>query len=83
MNHLLSMIVRPISSSSTDAKWCQFVCWLASIVIAVLGVRKLTRLQLTEAELFFGVLLLMTVVLLCVLIGLVLPFAIRRDKGSF
>jgi hypothetical protein len=50
------------------------------LLVLVLGMRELTLLPLTETELFFGVLMVMTLVLLGVLIGLVLPIAIATGK---
>ncbi len=82
MNHVFRMMIRPLTSGSTDAKWAQIACWLASGMVLVLGMLKLTKLPLTETELFFGVLLVLTVGLLGLLIGLVLPLAVGRDVGD-
>ncbi len=79
MNHVFRTMTRPLTSSRADAKWGQIACWLASGMVLVLGMLKLTELPLTETEFFFGVLLVLTVGLLGVLIGLVLPFAVARD----
>jgi hypothetical protein len=43
---------------------------------------KLTKLPLSETELFFGVLLVLTVSLLMVLIGLILPLTYRKANDS-
>jgi hypothetical protein len=62
----------------------QASCWLTAGIVLVLGFFKLTRLPLNETELFFGVLLVLTVGLLATLIGMVLPIAdkckVPRDK---
>lgn len=79
MNPLLRLMTRPLTSNMTDVKWGQCACWLASIAVLVLGMYKLTDLPLTETELFFGLLLVVAVTMLGVLIGLVLPLAVRRE----
>ena len=73
MNRLLRMMMQPLTSDRADVKGGQFVCWLAALAVLVFGMLKLAELSLNEAELFVGLLLVMTVVLLMVLIGLVLP----------
>ena len=78
MNALSRLLQRPLTSSMFDARVGQMACWLGSLLIMVLGIFKLTRLPLNETELFFGVLLVMTVTLLGVLIGLVLPLVAEK-----
>ena len=80
MNRVFRMMIRPLTSCGTDAKWAQIACWLASGIVLVLGMLKLTTLPLTKTELFFGLLLVLTVALLCVLIGLVVPRCSRTPK---
>lgn len=82
MNRLLRVMTRPITSSSTDVRLVQFACWLVSLMMLVFGMRELAELPATEIELYFGVLLIMILVLLGVLIGLVFPNAVGRAKGS-
>ena len=82
MNHVFRMMTRPLTYSGTDAKLLQITCWLASGMVLVLGMLKLTTLPLTETELFFGLLLVLTVGLLGVLIGLVVPLTVGRDAGG-
>ena len=82
MLNVFRMMTRPLTSTHTDAKWGQIACWLASGLVLVLGMYKLTDLPLTETEFFFGVLLVLAVGLLGVLIGLVLPLAAARDDDA-
>lgn len=81
MSKLIRSMSRPLTSSEFDAKAGQVVCWLTSGAALVLGFLKLTRLETTETELFFGVLLLIAVALLGILIGLVLPIANSRRSN--
>ena len=66
---------RKITSDAFDAQSGQIISWLVSILVLIVGFMKLTSLQLTEAQLFFGILLLLAVVLLGVILGVLLPIA--------
>lgn len=77
MLSMFQLLKRQMTSPSFDAKAGQIASWIASALVLILGMFKLCRLPLTETELFFGVLLVLTVSLLGVLIGLVLPIAAR------
>lgn len=82
MSHLLRMMTLSLTSNQTDVRWGQIACWLSAVTALVLGMLKLAELPLTETELFFGVLLVLTVALLGVLIGLVLPLAVPHDVDN-
>jgi uncharacterized membrane protein len=62
----------------------QCACWVAAILILVLGIFKLASLPLTEAELFLGLLLVLAVALLGVNLGLLLRIErnSRRHDGE-
>ena len=77
MSKILRLMCRRFTSDALDARVGQFVCWVGAVLVLMLGFYKLLRLSLTEVELFFGLLLVSAVSLLCVLIGLVLPIALR------
>jgi hypothetical protein len=81
VSRLFRSLSRPLTSQGFDVKAGQIACWCASIAIMMIGILKLGRLPLNETELFFGVLLVMTVTLLGVLIGLVLPMAAQFDSA--
>lgn len=51
----------------------QGACFVAGVLVGALSFWKLTRLDLTEAQLFFGVLLSFVTPLLFIIIGLQLP----------
>ena len=75
MNRISKWLLLPLTSKRLDATAGQIACWLCGISIMVIGIFKLCSLPLDETGLFFGVLLVLTVTLLFVLIGLVLPVA--------
>ncbi len=71
-----------VSGEVFDARLGQVLCFVAGVLILALSLWKLARLELTEAQLFLGVLLSLVVPLLFIVIGLLLPIAsaIRRLK---
>jgi predicted membrane-bound spermidine synthase len=76
---------RNITSNTFDAEWGPIVAWSVSILVLVLGFLTLASLQLTAAQLFFGLLLVVTVALLGVIVGMLIPVAqavnqMRLDK---
>lgn len=75
MGNAIRRFTKPMTSQAFDAKVAQIAAWGAAIAVLVLGFQKLCRLPLTETELFFGVVLVMTLGLMMTLIGLVLPLA--------
>ncbi len=69
---------RTISSDAFDTKLGQGVCFVASVVVLAVSFWRLTQLELTEAQVFFGLLLSFCTPLLLVIVGLVLPGARAR-----
>lgn len=82
INALHRLLSQPITSQSTDGTWGQIFCFAISPIVLILGVRKLSVLQLTEAELFHGVLLVATLALLCTVTGLLLPLVMGRTQKT-
>ncbi len=78
---LSNSLAHKVTSDLFDNGLGQIAFFAGAILVLVLSFWKLTRLDLTETELFFGTLLSLAVPLLCVLIGLVLPFR-NAGKGS-
>ena len=68
-------LVRKISPESFDTKLGKLASFAVGLLVLVLSGWKLARLELTETELFFGVLLSLAVCLLFVVMGLLLPLA--------
>ncbi len=74
---------RKISSDGFDAGMGQMACWAVAILVLALGFLKLASLPLTETELFFGLLLVLAVVLLSVNFGMLLRIdSKRRDQDN-
>jgi hypothetical protein len=64
-----------VSNDAFDTKLGQGVCFLASVLILMVSLWELARLDLTEVQLFFGLLLSLAVPLLLLVVGLILPLA--------
>ena len=77
---LIRFFGRTISSDAFDQKLGAAVCWLASVVVLFVSWWKLAQLNLSEAQLFFGMLLSLCPPLLLVIVGLVLPTGMRAWK---
>lgn len=72
MNSFTSFWTRRISRESVDVGIAQIACYLGGIGILILGFWKLTRMPVTEAELFFGVLLVLLTAVVMIAIGLLM-----------
>jgi hypothetical protein len=81
-NAVTQLLGRRLSDSSFDAKLGQAVSFITGVLVFALSIWKLTRLELSEAQLFFGVLLSGCVPLLCVVVGLLLPVAMSDRKPT-
>jgi hypothetical protein len=66
MHTLKRFLGKPIASDLFAAKFAQVSAYVVAIGFLVLAIRKLATLPLTEAELFFGLLLVMTLFLLII-----------------
>ncbi len=78
MKHQIAQILnRKIVADDTAAKVVQILCFAVSIFVLALSLWKLSRLELTEAQVFFGVLLSGITPMLMIILGLLLPIAIR------
>jgi len=73
--HVLQYFQRKLTSEKFDAKAGQVACWMVSGFILVSGIFKVTAMQLSEPQLFFGILLVLSVALLGVVLGILLPIA--------
>jgi serine/threonine protein kinase len=60
-------------------KWVPYMMFTAALGVLVIGLRKLPDLDLTRSELFFGVLIVMTLSLVMIAIGLIF---LRTAPGS-
>ncbi|MBI1746090.1 MAG: hypothetical protein HYR55_05835 [Acidobacteria bacterium] len=71
---------RTITSDAFDTRLGQAVCFVGGMLMVVVSMWKLTRLELSEAQFFFGLLLSLCVPLLLFIVGLVLPIATTARK---
>ncbi len=71
--HITESLSYKITTDAFDMRLAQVASFVAAVLVLTLSFWKLTRLELTEAELFFGVLLCFTMPLLLIVIGLLLP----------
>ncbi len=83
MNNATRVWTRRISRESVDSGIAQFICYLAGIGILVLGFWKLTRMPVTETELFFGVLLVLLTAVVMIAIGLLMHLIqLVKDRNT-
>jgi uncharacterized membrane protein len=75
-----SWLRRSLVSDDKFAKWAQMVCYGLGLLILVLGIRRLTQLELRESELLFGVALVAILMLTMTAVGLLL--GVRRTRVS-
>ena len=85
MAHIIQYFTRTFTLTRFDVKAAQVVVWSVALVVMVGGIYTLARFQLTEPELFFGILLVMAVSLQVIVAGLLLPIvayvAQQKKKG--
>ena len=77
---VIGFLGRTVRSDAFDQEVGAAVCWLASVVVLFVSWWKLAQLNLSEAQLFFGMLLSLCPPLLLVIVGLVLPTGMRAWK---
>jgi len=79
---LFRYLNRKFTSDAFDAHAGQYAAWAVSMLVLVLGIFKLVSLDLTEAELFLGMLLVFAVMLLVFNLGMLLPLtqAVKQMK---
>ncbi len=82
MKHQIVQILNlHLVADNTVAKLVQILCFVVSIFVLTLSLWKLARLNLTEAQLFFGVLLSSITPLLFVVLGCLMPLAIATKNA--
>ena len=69
-----------ITRNALDIRLGQAVCFVGGLLMLAVSMRKLTHLELSEAQFFFGVLLSLCVPLLLFIVGMLLPVAITAWK---
>ena len=81
MRSIGSVFGTRLISEVTLCRVAQHVTFGVALLTLVLGLWKLARLEMTEAQLFLGVLLVLTLTMVEVLAGLVLPLTARRKES--
>ena len=77
MKHQIVQILNlHLVADNTVAKFVQILCFAVSIFVLTLSLWKLACLDLTEAQLFFGVLLSSIMPILLIVLGILMPLAI-------
>ncbi len=83
MKHQIIQILNlHLVADNTVAKLVQILCFVVSIFVLTLSLWKLARLDLTEAQLFFGVLLSSLMPLLFIVLGILMPLAIAPKNAE-
>ena len=80
MKSALQFLMRPVTSQQLDVAFASIVCYVVAVITLIAGFAAISQLQLTAAELFISVMLVLCLGQLSVLIGLVVPIAV--DYGS-
>jgi hypothetical protein len=75
---IMQILKRTVVADKSVAHFCQIVCSIVAGLVLVLGIRKLTTLDLTEAQLFSA----MTGTLLLTGIFIVLGFLCRAWRRA-
>jgi hypothetical protein len=69
MRRFIHFLARPISTSSFDHRLGQCTCYAVSLLVLILGILKLSWLGLDEAQLFLGLLMVLTLAMLAIVMG--------------
>ena len=67
------LLTRKLTSEAADSTFGSMVFFVVAVALWLIVIPKLVGLGLTEAQLIFGLLLLLVASLLCVAHGLLLP----------
>ena len=79
--YITERLSRKITNDVFDRRLGQCICFAAGLLVLALSFWKLTRLDLTEAQLFFGILLSFVMPLIFIVIGLLLPLSRATKKA--
>jgi len=79
---MFDLMKRKLSSNDIDCLFAQTATFLGSIVVCIAGLYALIRLDLSESEMFLGILLVLAVTLLGIICGLLIPIVEQYDAES-
>ena len=71
-----------ISNELSTAKFSQLACYASAIGFFALATWKIARLQVTEADLFFGILQVLAVFLLVICVGTLVRIHAELTKNN-
>jgi hypothetical protein len=71
MRNAIRFMTRLISTCRFDDRLAQITSYVVALLVLVLGMLKLCQLGLDQAQLFFGVLLVLCLTMLCIVVGTV------------
>ena len=77
MKSLIRLVGTRLTSDRADARVGQIVCFAGAIALFVIATLRLCALRLPEGQLLIGLLAALACTLLLMLIGLLLPLAVR------
>jgi len=80
MKALIRLACHRLTTDRAAAGVGQIACFAAAIVLFALAVLKLCSLRLPEGQLIIGLLNAIACTLLLVILGLLLPLAVRADS---
>ena len=72
---LAQLLGNKLSTPEFDTNMGTIACWVAALLVLVLGFLKLASLPVSETQLFFGLLLVLTVGLLGICLGFLIQIA--------
>ncbi len=82
MSSVGRILTSRVASDSAARKFAQIACYFVAIAILPLGARRLATLQLDEAKLLIGVLMIVAVAVLFVIAGTLVRVAQPPDHGA-
>lgn len=80
--NLMRTLQRKVTSDRLDNRCVELAYYGVSLLVLVLGFKKLSLLKLNEAELFFGVLLVLTFSMLAVCAGLIMGLRAQQPDSQ-
>ena len=83
MKFLLQLLRKPVVSEKVGAQLASSVAYGASALLLVLSLFKVTKLGLTETQLFFGILLIFAVSIQLAFAGLLVEiyWELKKQRG--
>jgi len=82
MGKLRRVLGWQLTSEVSSAKFAQVACYVTAIGFFALAMWKIATLQLTETELFFGVLQVLAVFMLIICVGTLVRIVVELTKKA-